>query len=222
MIYKCTLCFKRISFGANVQSHTVDPVKGVWLQRNHPGNPLALLAVNRQVYLEARRVFYHCNTFHFRSQECLSIFLIGIGRENASHLQSVEWEHENGLCENYIDIIKSHALPQTSQSKQVDIWNDEDQFKRFELRIDRRWLQERLLRLDAEDASTQDMRYHYVLTVKYQEDSGTKRTGKAGYELLSQRFRSEARLADGTSVSRTEEHFCKLGSPGRGFRNMKG
>ncbi|PYI06447.1 hypothetical protein BO78DRAFT_418620 [Aspergillus sclerotiicarbonarius CBS 121057] len=60
-------------------------------QYNPRRNPLALLIASRQVYEEARRVFYPYNTFVFYYSNYVPIFLVGIGCHNARLLRTLRW-----------------------------------------------------------------------------------------------------------------------------------
>ncbi|KAF7597194.1 hypothetical protein BBP40_009534 [Aspergillus hancockii] len=199
MIYKATLCFTKIKFHETTHKSLVNPIRGVWLQHNPSRNTLALLAVSRQVYHEARRVFYRYNTFVFRVKEALPVFLIGIGRENACLLQSVKWRRDGGLYENHIDIIKSCIRPTKAQpprAKEVDIWNDEDQFVSF-LQMMRfpdqvfRCSTDRLLRLDADDVPANDSRYRFTFTIHYCDEEGATHICEAAYELRTRRAKDD-------------------------------
>jgi hypothetical protein len=180
----------------------VKPVKGVWLQHNPSENPLALLAVSRQFYHEARHVFYRYNTFAFQTTECLPVFFIGIGRENALLLQYVQWKRYTHRYENHIDIIKSSITatkPKTSTLKEVNIWNDEPQFLSFLLTIGFpnsvfRCNPNRLLRLDADCVSAKDGRYRYSFTttmIHHDNNGGAQQNGKTTYELRTRRVKDD-------------------------------
>ncbi|KKK24460.1 hypothetical protein AOCH_006007 [Aspergillus ochraceoroseus] len=154
--------------------------------------------VSRQVYHEARRVFYRYNTFVFESKPLLPIFLIGIGKANTLLLQSVEWVSDSGLYENHIAVLKSFITRRDADVPgltDVSIWNDEDHFLEF-MRIMKfpdpvyRPSTDRLLRLDADDVSERDGYYRYSLSVRCSEN-GRKQNGKAVYELRTRRMRDD-------------------------------
>ncbi|PTU21288.1 hypothetical protein P175DRAFT_0557946 [Aspergillus ochraceoroseus IBT 24754] len=198
MVYRAVLCFQSVRFSGCVQKYSVDPVNGLRLQYNPSRNLLALLAVSRQVYHEARRVFYRYNTFVFESKPLLPIFLIGIGKANTLLLQSVEWVSDSGLYENHIAVLKSFITRRDADVPgltDVSIWNDEDHFLEF-MRIMKfpdpvyRPSTDRLLRLDADDVSERDGYYRYSLSVRCSEN-GRKQNGKAVYELRTRRMRDD-------------------------------
>ncbi|QKX61435.1 uncharacterized protein TRUGW13939_08583 [Talaromyces rugulosus] len=197
MIYKAIICFERIELDADFQKHSVDPVRGVWLQHNPPVNLLALLAVSRQVYDEARRVLYTFNSFVFHGKKALCVFLFGIGSHNASLLRSVKWKSDNGQYENHVDTIKEYMTQrqksaQESHSKRnkLNIWNDDNQFVEF-LKIIRspgpdEWGHtHRLLRRDSEDVLTTDYFSRYIFNIHCFEGKESMRNARAAYELCS-------------------------------------
>lgn len=197
MIYKALICFERIEFGTVSQRTPVDPVRGVWLQHNPSVNLLALVAVNRQVYNEARRVLYAFNSFVFHDKKALCVFLFGIGSHNASLLRSVKWESDNGQYENHVGMIKACMRQRTyiaqepqPGEKKVSIWNDEDQFIEFLKSIKSpgpvQWgCLRRLLRRDSEDVSPTDYFHRYIFNISCYEGEETRRDLKVAYELCS-------------------------------------
>jgi hypothetical protein len=70
------------------------------------------MPVSRQVYNEARGVFYTLNKFTFKSPTVLSVFLIGIGPRNVMLLRSVWQKTEHHEWENVIQTIWQ-CLPPT-------------------------------------------------------------------------------------------------------------
>jgi hypothetical protein len=198
MIYKVVICFERIELDADFQKHSVDPVRGVWLQHNPPVNLLALLAVSRQVYEEARRVLYTFNSFVFLDKKALCVFLFGIGSHNASLLRSVKWESDNGQYENHVDTVKEYMTQRKNytaeelqlKKNKLDIWNDGNQFVEF-LKIIRtpgpdEWgYTHRLLRRDSEDVLTTDYFSRYIFNIRCFEGEESMRNARAAYELCS-------------------------------------
>ncbi|PYI06448.1 hypothetical protein BO78DRAFT_469855 [Aspergillus sclerotiicarbonarius CBS 121057] len=101
----------------------------IYLQHNPDRNPLALLITNRQIYEEARRVFYTQNTFVFDTGDFLPVFLMDIGRHNAELLRSVHWRtkmHHSG--DNQIKFIRPWL---DSSSSGRDIWTNELAYTQF-------------------------------------------------------------------------------------------
>lgn len=127
MIYRYVLCFDKIEIAQPVTEKTVRQKDGVKLQHNPMTNLLSLLATNRLVYNEARRIFYRCNTFVIHNIKDLPFLFLGIGRDNASCLQSVYWEDDESEYENQIDWIKKYTTQGSSQEpprKEINIWNN--------------------------------------------------------------------------------------------------
>lgn len=197
MIYKAVICFERIELDAVFQKHSVDPVRGVWLQHNPSVNLLALLAVSRQVYDEARRVLYTFNSFVFHDKKALCVFLFGIGSHNASLLPSIKWESDNGQYENHVDTIKAYMTqrgntaqePQLKKNK-LNIWNDDNHFVEFLKMIRSPGPEEwgnthRLLRRDSEDVLPTDYFSRYIFNVRCYEGEESWRNARAAYELCS-------------------------------------
>ncbi|RAH86849.1 hypothetical protein BO86DRAFT_394645 [Aspergillus japonicus CBS 114.51] len=102
MVYEHLLCFKEIVIHHyRSHNHYIS-----WLQHNPSKNALAIMAVNRRIYEEARLIFYRLNTFTFSFFDALPIFLIGIGDKNAKLLQRVRCRKvHTGM--KYTDITKS-------------------------------------------------------------------------------------------------------------------
>lgn len=196
MIYKAIFCSERIEI-RNIRKTTVDPVKGVYLQHNPPNNLLSLIAVNRQVYHEACRIFYRYNTFIFRCEEALPVFLIAIGKKNAHFLKSVEWKRDSGLRENNMDTIKSYITQngdQSQEGQEIDVWNNEEQFMALSEAIMfprpvYRGSTDRPLRLDSDDVSPLDGYERYILSLDCYQDTEKKRKCEAGYEMRTRRVK---------------------------------
>ncbi|RAK97629.1 uncharacterized protein BO80DRAFT_467671 [Aspergillus ibericus CBS 121593] len=105
-------------------------------QYNPSGNPLALLIANRQVYEEARMVFYSLNAFYFLYSSSVPIFLVGIGRHNAVFLRTLHWnmvaptkkyQQTNSfqqMAKNQKAMMRSWLVP----SSKKDIWNDRQMY----------------------------------------------------------------------------------------------
>ena len=119
----------RIRFGSKVEISASEPHRnGYWLQRNPHHNPPTPLTVSRQLYHEARWVFYGLNTFAFGGVEALVVFLIGIGRRNAMLLRSVSWGADC-LYENRADILRSCLAQEGSTDpERPNIWNDKTHY----------------------------------------------------------------------------------------------
>lgn len=199
MIYEHALCFESVTF-MDYQFVQAPILQGQYLQHNPKSNLLSLLAVSRQVYHEACRVFYGYNKFIFLSgqERSILIFLIAIGRENALSLKKIEWLNET-IQTDQIGSIRSHMIRSEDQivaaadTAERNIWNDYDQYRAFEAA---RWFpvqlrnRPRLLRLDADDLTNEDYRERYLLTVKCCENSksGKIRHFQAGYEMYSRQI----------------------------------
>lgn len=172
MVYTTLLCFEPIEV-SSVNKGKMESDKGLWLQHNPSTNLLAIMATSHQVYHEARRVFYRLNTFVFRSRKALLMFLIHIGRKNASLLTTVKWQLEDDddhrhhrRYENHIDIIKpfltQKQTPKGQPEKQATIWNSEAQYHKIYQVIKGStslspgyWQLWRLIRLDVQPGDNQ-------------------------------------------------------------------
>ncbi|KAI7974730.1 hypothetical protein EIK77_003878 [Talaromyces pinophilus] len=202
MIYKAIFCFERIEI-CNVQETYVHPDRGFWLQHNPRNNLLAIMSTSQQVYHEARQIFYLYNTFTFHQRFAVPIFLIGIGRENALRLKSVEWRlGDDDQFENHIDIVKSRMLrerdqTQTQSEEEINCWDDEEQFVEMERTIvvpymlPYQFRDARLRPLDADEDVPDDgfgRRYRFVFIARFHEHGESMRHGKAGYEMMKLRI----------------------------------
>jgi hypothetical protein len=202
MVYQKLLSFGKIDICGSSHKTSVDPINGVWLQHNPPRNLLAILAVNRLVYYEARRVFYGFNIFSFTCRRAAITFLIGIGRENVAFLQTVRWStHDKFEWDNHIDTITS-CIAQTKvqrngKPKEVTIWNNEDQFVSFLQTVMSpepvfRGGVYRLLRLDADDVSNHDSYDRHTFQVRiYESRDAETQKFTAAYELRSRRVKDD-------------------------------
>lgn len=152
------------------------------------------MATSRQVYHEARRVFYRYNTFVFQSRQALLTFLIGIGRANALLLKTVEWRlNDSERYENHIDIIKPYITQkQTSegQPEETNIWNSEAQYRKIYQTIKGSaslchwyWSSHRPIRLDADEVLVKPRRCRFIFNVYCYEDESRSRHVTAGYEM---------------------------------------
>ncbi|OGM50631.1 hypothetical protein ABOM_000668 [Aspergillus bombycis] len=176
MIYKFVLCFGNIKFGKYLASSFVYPDRqGFWLQHNPKNNLLTLLAVNRQVYNEARRVLYGLNSFIFQAPDTIPVFLIGIGQENAELLQSVRWMSGPQHCENQIDSIQRYL----TQSEEEHIWNDEKSYLSFLAMLINKspdyvtaYHNHRLVRLDTDCTPLRSYRVRYRMHAIFGETNG--------------------------------------------------
>ena len=135
-IYQYLLCFEEIEIGSRLDDKNVDPRRdGLWLQHNPPSNPLAIMPVSRQLYNEAREVFYGLNKFTFESFAVLPVFLIGIGPKNAMLLRSVWQKKDQNQWENIIDNIRqclSLAMVNSmAPEREVTTRIAEDPYRRF-------------------------------------------------------------------------------------------
>lgn len=118
-------------------------------------------------------------------------FLIGIGRENARFLRSVEWRCHTGLCDIHMGIINEFTFQTTSevqQLKEANIWNNEEEFMKILTAVMcpqpvSRSNIARLLRLDADDVSASDGYCRFTFDINCYEDKATKRHCQATYEL---------------------------------------
>ncbi|GAD93012.1 hypothetical protein AOR_1_648174 [Paecilomyces variotii No. 5] len=126
-----------------------------WLQYDPCWNALSLLAVNRQIYDEARRIFYAFNSFRFARKDDIPIFLIAIGQKNAELLRSLQWQ-KDGTYEERVAIVRSCVAGLERSSKwpeeTANIWNDDGMYKKFLTGLDlSQFVPFRPLRLDAKD-----------------------------------------------------------------------
>ncbi|RAK77738.1 uncharacterized protein BO72DRAFT_95072 [Aspergillus fijiensis CBS 313.89] len=108
MVYEHLLHFKEIVIG---HYRHRENYPGFWeldapLQHNPCKNALAIMAVNRQIYDEARPIFYCLNTFTFSYFDALPIFLIGVGEKNVKLLQRVRCRKVD-TGKEYVHITKS-------------------------------------------------------------------------------------------------------------------
>lgn len=107
MVYEFLFCFEQICFDK------VSHVKVHWhrneisLQHNPSSNLLAIMSTGRQIYDEARRTFYSRNDFRFTYLDYASVFIAGIGADNAKLLRSLSWEYDNFENQDYTDHIQS-------------------------------------------------------------------------------------------------------------------
>jgi hypothetical protein len=221
MIYKALICFDNIEFDADFRQDSVDPVKGVWLQHNPSANLLALLAVSRQVYDEARLVFYTYNSFVFHGKGALCVFLFGIGIHNASLLRSVKWENDNGQFENHVDMIKPYITQRenTAQTPQLrkkilNIWNDDNQYVNFLQIIQspgpEKWGRaNRLVRRDSEDVLPMDYFHRYRLTISCWESKELRGNINAAYELCPRAGKRDDPVWEAAFRALKEEAYLK-------------
>lgn len=114
MVYEKLLRFEEIIFDSlRYYRRHRQRKNGILLQHNPKSNPLALMAASRQIYDEARRMFYGSNTFMFTHTGLLSIFMTGIGPENVKLLRKVrcrnpdERDGEGGKYEDMLDHVRS-------------------------------------------------------------------------------------------------------------------
>lgn len=216
MIYERVLCFSTIIFQKETNSHDSEAHRhGVWLQHNPRNNPLALLIVNRQVYEEARRVFYSLNSFVFDTVENLPLFLINIGRDNVLLLQSLQWKNDANDQYEQLDTIRKFFIPaaqnddiplteeteteiETETETETNIWNDENSYINLMNLLITKPLssspgrKHRLLRLDTDDASSRDYRQRYTLHIVFgkTQDDDSPATGRVSFDLRT-RSRSD-------------------------------
>lgn len=119
LVYQQIFCYEEIQLDQQLDDKNVDPRRdGLWLQHNPPNNPLAIMAVSRRVYNEARGVFYTRNKFTFNSPSVLSVFLIGIGPKNAKLLRSVWRKTEHCEYEDVTQTIRQ-CLPPTNSNAMI-------------------------------------------------------------------------------------------------------
>lgn len=156
------------------------------------------MATSQQVHHEARRIFYLYNTFTFHQKFAIPILLIGIGKENALRLKSVEWKlGDYDQFENHIDIVKSCMLREgdqtQTQSEEINCWNDEGQFVKMERTIvvpymlPYQFMDVHLRPPDADDGVPDDginRRYRFIFTTRFHKHRGSIQHGKAGYEMI--------------------------------------
>ncbi|RAQ46978.1 hypothetical protein AFGD_011252 [Aspergillus flavus] len=177
MVYKFVLCFGKITFGERMLTSSVYPNRqGKWLQHNPKNNLLALLAVNHQVYDEARRVLYSLNSFIFEMRNKIPVFLIGIGRDNAALLQSVRWMVGPQHSENQIGLIKRYL----TRTEEEHIWNDEKSYLNFLAMLFKETPDDdftarhdhRLVRLDTDCTSLCGCRVRYRIDAIFGDNDG--------------------------------------------------
>jgi hypothetical protein len=142
MVYEFALVFDSIEVGAFHLSTNkiVEPnEQGILLQHNPKHNLLSLLAVNRQIYEEAKRVFYGHNSFVFHGPNALLIFLFGIGPTNCQLLRSIQTTSPELRGGDLIDAIRSCLVDDDEvggSGMRPNIWSDvklhENFFKHIE------------------------------------------------------------------------------------------
>lgn len=211
MVYELVLCFKEIEFQKEIRTVFVESRRnGIWLQRNPRKNLLALLAVSRQIYDEARRVFYGRNTFTFRAKDGIPTFLIGIGRENAVLLRSLRWKNDLHQYRNHIDALRFCLVPADSNiispAREVDIWNDDRWYLNLLLLLAPRLthhLRCRLLRLNSDDLSPRDHRKRHSLDFVLRENGHPHREGAIRKGTVSFELHVRETWEDGLGVSET-------------------
>ncbi|OOF98136.1 hypothetical protein ASPCADRAFT_128311 [Aspergillus carbonarius ITEM 5010] len=129
-IYRLVLTCHTIAFYGLIDSGfitTKNYYQNIYLQHNPICHPLALLITNRQIYNEARQIFYAYNTFVFLATDFLPIFLMGIGRHNAELLRLVRWTaYPRG--DNHIWMIQPWLDP---SSPGRDLWTTELAYVHF-------------------------------------------------------------------------------------------
>lgn len=104
--------------------------------------------------------------------------MIGIGRENAGLLRSVQWEDEFVRCENWIDAIRLRLMRMEEvdapEANILDIWNNEELYRNFLRKLSAisphpfsfsLLTGHRPLRLDTTNALSDDFRVRYSLDV---------------------------------------------------------
>jgi hypothetical protein len=68
------------------------------------------MSTGRQIYDEARRIFYSRNNFRFTNFDIVPVFIAGIGADNAKLLRSVSWENDKSEYQDYTDDIQSWLM----------------------------------------------------------------------------------------------------------------
>ncbi|KAJ9299756.1 hypothetical protein DTO271G3_2640 [Paecilomyces variotii] len=193
IIYKYVLFFGDITLEQRKPAETVQPTKhdgkDIWLQYNPCWNSLSLLAVNRQLYDEGRKVFYALNSFFFVKIKGVPIFLSAIGRENAGLLQSVQLRNEEGKYVNRIGVLRSYMTRPGGADKTLekipDIWNDDVMYEKFlrVLRVTDLLPSARPLRLDSKDIPDKPQklkRYIMDFVFKKVDDGSPWNSGRDG------------------------------------------
>lgn len=135
MVYELALYFGNI-FLSDVRKHFQEPrPDGRWLQHNPEANTLAIMSTSRQVYHEARSIFYGFNTFIFEQMRTIPIFLVGIGVQNTMCLRSVKCHGAHAQLVNLVAEIKAcvtEAPPGEGPSHQPGLtWNPELLYDKF-------------------------------------------------------------------------------------------
>lgn len=206
MIYQAVLTFPRIDNQGLYHKNRTGPApgdpqqtsQGIYLQYNPPRNILSLLAVNRQMHHEARRIFHQHNKFFFDREEHIPIFLIGIGRQNALLLKFVSWPTalDKRSKQNKLNIIKPYIA-----QEETNIWNDEDQFMGLLQALFTSTMRpnmwktlyqkstHRVLRLDADDVSAGDGYERYKFRIGYHY--GDNYLFYAAYELRTRSVKDD-------------------------------
>ncbi|GKZ24684.1 hypothetical protein AbraIFM66951_003495 [Aspergillus brasiliensis] len=131
MVYRLLLGFKEVNFGTYLRRTEVEPRRnGLWLQHNPDNNPLTIMSVSRQLYDEARRIFYAENRYSFESIDTLPVFLVGIGMSNAMLLRSVSCKESLEKFQDYTGHIQSclrqAATTGDTSAGDLPIGHDED------------------------------------------------------------------------------------------------
>lgn len=203
MVYQFLIGYDEILFDKRLDNRNVDPRRdGLWLQHNPRNNPLAIMPVSRQVYNEAREVFYSLNKFSFESSAALSVFLIGIGPRNAMVLRSVWQKNEQHHWENVTPIIRqclSSAMFNSVISKPEAVAGYVEQYRHI---VYNHWPEplpryshesSRLVRPEmANSLSTLDRWRYKIYARAWKRDQLNRRLcweGKAVFELCVQRGR---------------------------------
>lgn len=88
MVYEYFLCFQQVEM-LEVKTAYWGPPRHIPNNGVPSPNPLAIMLVNRQIYREARHMFYSQNAFYFTYLSTLSLFLMRIGFDSAQCLRSV-------------------------------------------------------------------------------------------------------------------------------------
>lgn len=196
MVYELVLSFGNI-FLSDVRKFFQEPrPDGRWLQHNPEANTLAILSTSRQVYHEARSVFYGFNTFIFEQMATIPIFLVGIGAQNTMCLRSVKCHGAQALLVNLVTEIKACVTQEPSSEGPLHppelSWNSELLYAKFltEKTVQDAGYSEEFCHF-VRPTSTQpsQRRYRYSMWFYLQNVAGKKRPqgGTVTYELCVQR-----------------------------------
>lgn len=133
MGYEYFLCFQKVEM-LEVKTAYWGPPRRIPNNGIPLPNPLAIMLVNRQIYREARHMFYSQNAFYFTYLYTLSLFLMRIGFDSAQCLRSIylrnslfaykEYSEEVKTCIRNLGMPNINAL----HISLLPVWGDVEEF----------------------------------------------------------------------------------------------